>query len=83
MEPREVILRCGIVGKILWDCDVGHRPLIGAYESKRGWEPLSWRKDGRYLDPELDCNLDIIEYGKTETKPRKACVQKQLGEAGS
>lgn len=83
MEPREVILRCGIVGKILWDCDVGHRPLIGAYESKRGWEPLSWRKDGRYLDPDLESNLDIVEYGPEKKKRRKTRVQKQLGEASS
>lgn len=83
MEPRNVVLRCGIAAKILWDTENEHRPLIGAYESKRGWEPASWRKDGRYLDPELESNLDIVEYGTTEKKRRKTRIQKQLGEASS
>lgn len=83
MEPRTVILRCGVTAQILWDSGSGSRPLIGVLEKNHdgNYIPISWRNDGYHLDPENTSNLDIVEGLNGKKKTRKARVQKQLGEA--
>lgn len=64
MDSSNVLLRCGLTGVIFWNCEVGDRPLLGAYytpENEGQWVAMAWTADGFHINNENPSNLDIVE----------------------
>ncbi len=57
---------------ILWDSVVGDKPIIGAYETLKGWIPISWTSAGKYVD-KVTTLLDIVE-DEAKEKIKKAPI---------